>query len=174
MEPSTPTEVIAVAMEFECQGTEFYEKASNKTRHPFGKEMFLSLAKDEQRHYQTLKAIADQAGIPTDIPLDEAEGSPLSRVSAIFKRAQETIDERLGPDPDDLKVIDIALDVEQKSYDHYIAGAKGADSEDLRKIFERIADEENQHYRILADTKLYLTDPAGWHLKEEKPLIDGG
>lgn len=39
---------------------------------------------------------------------------------------------------------------------------------------EKIALEENEHSRILDDTLLYLTDPAQWQIKEEKPLIDGG
>jgi len=35
-------------------------------------------------------------------------------------------------------------------------------------------DEQNEHFRLLEDTLLYLTDPVEWNFKEEKPLIDGG
>ena len=69
---------------------------------------------------------------------------------------------------------DFALEVEKKSYDHYSAGAETTDDERVKKILLRIADEENEHYAILADTRLYLTNPTEWNLKEERPLIDGG
>ena len=51
------SKAIKTAIKLEEDGVDFYQKASEKTSHPFGKRMFLSFAEDEKRHLSVLKEI---------------------------------------------------------------------------------------------------------------------
>ena len=168
------SEALGIAIQMERQGMEFYRKASESTVHPFAKKMFLSLVEDEKRHEKIFQQMAEAAGVrPTALDEMDKEGS-LKRISAIFRETALQLKEELRPDDDDIKAIDIAKDLERKAYDFYTATAKQMSDTVERTAFERIAAQENEHWRTLDDTKLYLTNPAEWHIEEEKPLIDGG
>ena len=73
-----------------------------------------------------------------------------------------------------VEVIKTAMQLEKKAYDAYMEWAGVTDNPTEEDILKKIALEENEHWRILDDTLLYLTNPAEWNIKEEKPLIDGG
>lgn len=168
------SEALGIAVRMERQGMELYRKASERTVHPFAKKMFLSLVEDEKRHEEIFQRMAEAAGVrPSAVDEMDKEG-PLERISAIFRETALQLNEELRPDDDDIKVMDIAKDLERKAYDFYTAAAKQMSDALEKTAFERIAAEENEHWRILDDTKLYLTNPAEWHIKEERPLIDGG
>ena len=153
---------------------EFYRKASEKAAHPFAKKMFLSLVEDEKRHERIFQEMAKKAGVrPSTLDEMDKEG-PIKRISAIFRETAARLKEEVKPEDDDLKVIRIACDMERKAFDFYTASAAQMDDPVEKSAFEKIAAQENDHWRILDDTLLYLTNPAEWHIKEEKPLIDGG
>ncbi len=168
------SEALGIAVRMENQGMDFYRKASEQSSHPFEKRMFLSLVQDEKRHAEIFRQMAEREGVrPSTLDEMNREG-PIKRISAIFRDVATQIKQELKPDDDDIKVIDIAKGLEEKAYDFYSSTAKQITDAAEKALFEKIAAEENEHWRILDDTKLYLTDPAQWHLKEEKPLIDGG
>jgi rubrerythrin len=48
-------EILSQAMQVEIDGYQFYKLASEKTTDTKGKEVFLSLAEDEKKHYHILK-----------------------------------------------------------------------------------------------------------------------
>lgn len=173
-EQSKRSEALAIAIHMEKKGIEFYHKAGERHSHTFGKRMFLSLAADEKRHVRVFEEMAEREGLrPGAMDEIDKEG-PIQRISAIFREVSRQVSEEMQPTDDDIRVIEIAKGLEQEAYDFYIQTAKTVSDAKEKRILEKIADEENQHYRILEDTRLYLTDPAEWNLKEEKPLIDGG
>ena len=168
------SEALGAAINMEKEGMAFYRQAAEKMADPLAKKMFLSLVEDERRHAEIFQQMADQAGVrPTAVEELDKE-SPLQRVRTIFHDAAKQVREDLSPDDDQVKVIDIAKDMEQKAYDFYTATAKECDDPTEKDILGKIAAQENEHWRILDDTKLYLTNQAEWNIKEEKPVIDGG
>ncbi len=64
--------------------------------------------------------------------------------------------------------------MEEHSYRYYVKAAKALRDAKEKEILRKIAEEENAHFRILSDTRLYLTYPEMWHIIQEKPVIDGG
>lgn len=168
------SEALGIAVQMEREGMEFYRKASDRSAHPFTKKMLLSLVEDEKRHEQIFREMAKEAGVrPRTLDEMDKEG-PLKRIAAIFRETAARLKEEVKPEDDDIKVINIARDMERKAFDFYSATAGQMDDPVERSAFEKIAAQENDHWRILDDTLLYLTNPAEWHIKEEKPLIDGG
>ena len=63
--------------------------------------------------------------------------------------------------------------MEEKAYFYYTGAAKTMADAQEKKILLKIAEEENEHFRILNDTRLYLTYPEMWNIIQEKPVIDG-
>lgn len=169
----TIAEVVTAGIKMEKEGEKVYRDAAAKTRHPFAKEMFLSLANDERRHGEWFLKMGESLGVARDLV------SKTSAPDAFVGQMRETFGklrakaEGVKASADDLKVIDLALGLEEKSFDIYSQAAAAATDPAVKKVLDFVAKEENNHYRILADVKLYLSDPGKWNIKEESPLIDG-
>jgi len=166
-------EIIRAGVEMEREGQRIYRDAAAKSKHPFAGKMFESLAKDEERHEQWFLTLSAKRGIsPAPLAKLDPDGF-LKQIRAVFKGLRKQID-GLKPAADDIQVIDLALGLEEKSYRLYLEASEAATSPDERAVLAFVAREENNHWRILDDAKLYLTDPVKWNIKEESPLIDGG
>ena len=168
------SEALGIAVEMERKGMAFYNEAVTRTSNPFAQEMFRSLANDEKKHERVFLQMAEETGVrPSE--LDEMDpAGPIRRIQAIFKNAAAGIRGQATDQGNDIKVIQIAKGMEQEAFHFYASAAGNAEDALEKEAFEKIARQENEHWRILDDTQLYLTDPAKWHLKEENPLIDGG
>ncbi len=165
------SDALGIAVQMEQEGQRFYAEAAEKMTHPFGRRMFLSLAKDEQRHERVFRQMAREEGVrPGEMDEINQEG-PIKRIRAIFREAAK---DAISPGADDVEAIKAAMKLEEAAYQFYSETAESSDNATERSVLEKIALEENEHFRILDDTLLYLTDPAEWNIKEEKPLIDGG
>ena len=166
------TEAINAGIKVEQEGRAVYEDAAKKTSHRFARAMFESLAGDEQRHEEWFRKLADDMGVAGALTAGLAPDAIVTRIRTLFSEMRSEIDAN-APSADDIAVLDVALGLEEKSYEMYSQAAKTAEDPAVREVLEFIAAEENNHYRILDDLRLYLTDPEKWNIKEENPLIDG-
>ncbi len=174
MPASKISESLGIAVQMEQNGQRFYREAAERMTHPFGRQMFQSLTHDEERHERIFREMAEQEGLrPAEMDEIDREG-PAKRISTIFSRIAKEIKEQLEPSDDDIAVLDKALELEEQAFSFYNETAQKTTDETEQAILRKIANEENEHYKILNDTRLYLTNPEEWHIKEEKPLIDGG
>ena len=171
---SKRSEMLGVALKLEREGMEFYRQASEKMADELASRMFLSLVEDEKKHACLLKQMAAEAGVEPAEANVLRENPAAQQVSALFKETARRVREDVGPDDDQIKVIEVAKDMELRAFNFY-ARLQEEITDDLEKVIvAKIAEQENEHYRILDDTQLYLTNQAEWNIKEEKPLIDGG
>lgn len=165
---------VKIAIKMEIDGMAFYREAAEKTKNPLGKKMFLSFIEDEKNHLKALETIFKSAdfGVINDI----FKGSdPKKRVKTVFAQAEEDKDlERQKADADDIKAIEMAMELEKKGYDYYMEISKTAENENIRNLFKILANEENQHYAILQNSHTFLTDTGNWFIWEERAMIDGG
>ena len=168
------SDALGAAIRMEEEGIRFYTKAAGQSRDPLGKKMFLSLVKDEERHAQIFREMAAQEGVRPSRVGEMDKASPAARIRSIFKGAAGKVKKALKADAGDVKVIDIALRMEEKAYFHYSEAAKAMTDSREKRILQKIAEEENEHFRILNDTRLYYTYPQMWHIIQERPVIDGG
>jgi len=129
------SKAIKTAIKLEEDGIDFYQKASEKTSHPFGKKMFLSFAEDEKRHLTIL---------------------------------------RIAANSDELEALKIGMDMESKSVEFYQGALEKTQDSHQKAFFNRLIDEEKEHYELLQNTRSYLKDSGEWFLWEEKALLDGG
>ncbi len=168
------SEALGVAIHMECEGIEFYSKCAKQVRHPLAKKMFRSLVGDEKRHKKIFMAMAREEGVVPAAVKELKRNGALRRMALVFRAAGKHLKKSLKPDAADVKAIEIALKMETKSFIFYNETAKVVKDAKEKSILLRIAAEENEHFRILNDTKMYLTYPEMWFIIEEKPLIDGG
>ena len=172
MEPNRLAEIISAAVDMENEGMRVYEDAAGRTAHAFAREMFRSLANDERRHAEWLDKLGTDLGAAPSL-LAAAEPEAFARsMREVFAEMRQTL-EGAQADADDIQAIDLAMGLEQEAYNVYTDAAAQAADPAAAELLRAIAEEENNHYRILDDTRLYLTDPEKWNIKEENPLIDG-
>jgi len=170
------SQIINAAIKMEKDGIDFYKKSADKVSHPFGKEMFLSFMKDEERHLNTLKEIL------TDLDFSDFEKyfdkTPQEEIKTVFNQIKDEMKKEVTAGPDELEILEIGMKMEDKSvgfYQNWLeeTSIKKANKK-AKKLLERLVLEEKEHYKILENTYSFLKDSGKWFLWEEKALIDGG
>jgi rubrerythrin len=161
-------EVIQMARKMEIDGIEFYSNAAEEAANKQAELLFSSLAQDEERHLHVIEDIAEGTGVNVeDLP------KPAERIETAFTQASKQITERDVATASEKEAIKIALDMETRSYKIYEEAADKTDDEEQKALFERLAEEENQHYEMLNNTNEYLNDNKKWFLTQESGLLTG-
>jgi len=168
----TRSDALKIAIDTENEGLEMYQKASGKASNPLAKKMFLGLAEDEKAHLTMIEEIARGMGMSAALKVAR-QGTPLERMKTLFTEAKGDVTENLAPSADEFEAIRIAMDFEQRGYSFYEQAANEATDADQRALFDRLAQEEDEHYRILDSTRQYLQNTGEWNLWEEGGLLTG-
>lgn len=165
-------QVIRTAIKMETDGMEFYEKARDKTSHPFGKEMFLSFKKDEERHLNVLKKILAELDLSG---FEKYFGkTPREKIRTIFNQIKDKMQQRIAANPDEMETLKIGIEMEKESIRFYKSSLEKTVDPRAKILLEKLILEEKDHYSILENTHSFLEDSGKWFLWEEKALIDGG
>ena len=167
-------EGLQMATQMEIDGKEYYLKVSRSSDNQLGRELFQSLAAEEDVHRQKFEEIYDairnkKAWPKTDFQPDQGEG-----LKTIFAKAIEEMGLDVKAPPTELDAVQTAMDMENKTYDLYKSRRQTADYDAEREFYEALTAQERGHYLILRDYHEYLIDPAGWFVEKEHPSLDGG
>ena len=73
-----------------------------------------------------------------------------------------------------MEAVTVAMDLENKTYDFYKERSVKTDYAAEKELYESIAMQESEHYRVLQDYYEFLQDPAQWYVKKEHTSVDGG
>ncbi|NWF52567.1 MAG: ferritin family protein [Nitrospirae bacterium] len=159
---------IEIAIKMETDAIRFYTEASEKTRNPVGKQMFISIVEDEKRHLETLKEIFK--GL--DITIHDV--SPLENIRTVFESLKNGMMKRVEATSDELEAFKIAMQMEKEGIAFYKNVLKDAKTLKEKALFERLVKEEQEHYNIFANTYFFLSDTGSWFMWEEHSIVDGG
>ena len=161
-------EAIQLARKMEMDGIEFYGKAAEEAGNPQAQKFFESLQNDERRHLRIVEDIGKGMGVDTtNMP------KPADTIRTVFSEAEQTIAADQQATAEEKEAVEIALGMEEDSYNLYEEAAQKAEDEDQKALFERLAEEENQHYVMLENTQEYLADNQKWYLWKESGLLTG-
>ncbi len=162
-------QAVQKARKLEIAGAEFYTDLAEQCSNTAAEQMFQSFAKDEKRHLRVVKKLAEGVGVDVDeLPM------PRDEIRTLFtEMSGEGPQEPAEADADEREAIREAMQVETRSYKLYHQSAEDAEDEQTRKLFERLAREENQHYEMLENTLEYLSNNPRWFLWKEWALIVG-
>lgn len=158
---------IEIAKRMETDAINFYREAAEKTQHPVGKKMFLSVVEDEKRHLEMLLQILKGMNIePQDV-------SPMKNIKTIFQSMKDTMIKRVEATSDELEAFKIAMQMEKEGIEFYKKAGADARTEKEKALFERLVKEEQQHYNVFANTYFFMSDTGSWYMWEEHSIVEG-
>ena len=145
------------AIDFEIENREFYEECAANTSHEDLKNVFLELAGEEKKHENIVRQLKDNKEV------DEVEAGILPKAKEAFQKISETMPtgESLLPE-EQVDVYKKAVNLETKSYEFYTEKAEESDSELVKKTFNRLAEEEKKHEKIISNIIEMVDRPNTW------------
>ena len=153
-------QALRQAIRLEQDGYKFYTEAAERTADPRGREMFLSLADDEELH---LRIVRDQyealnAGKGWVSFSEALELKPVDLDKPLFPPERETI----GPEASDTDALLFALHKENESYELYRQTATETDDPVGKEMYQRLASYEQVHFDILMLNYEHLVSAGSW------------
>ena len=150
-------EAIENAMEAEKKANEFYLDAHEKVTNEKGKDLLKQLADFEQNHYDKLNEL--KSSLKEKGEFIDYEGTEFKPFVA---KSRAEISAKIEPDKDDvLNILSLAIDAETKAHEHYVKMAEETTDAKGKDMFEKLADEETMHRRILSDEFYMLSNKGG-------------
>jgi len=165
---------LQTAIQMEIDGQEYYHKVSQSSDNQLGRELFQSLAAEEDIHRQKFEEIYDALRSKKAWPRIDFQPDRGKRLITIFARGVEEMGPNIKAPATEIGAIETAMDMENKTYDFYKSQSKSATYDAERDYYQTLAAEERSHYLALLDYSEYLSDPAGWFVTREHPSLDGG
>jgi rubrerythrin len=159
---------IEIAIKMEKDAIDFYKEAAEKTTHPVGKKMFLSITEDEKRHLQMLSQIFKEVGVKID------EVSPMKNMKTVFASMKDSMMQKIAATRDELEAFKIAMQMEKEGIEFYRKTEAGVQKEKEKALFARLIKEEEQHYAIFSNTYNFMIDTGNWFMWEEHGIVEGG
>lgn len=144
----------AIAGEKEAQS--FYLAAAGRTDDPGGAAMFRELAAFEshhQEHLEALKTSLHERGIWIQYPARDFSKTPAAEAPSRAAGSEHA---------DALEALRLAIAAEGKAESEYQRLADQADDTNGKQMFERLAEEEALHRKVLDDQYYALTNKGVW------------
>ena len=158
---------IEVSIKMEKDAISFYSEAAEKTVSPVGKKMFMTITEDEKRHLEMLSQIF--RGL--DITIEDV--SPMKNMKTVFESMKDEMMQKIEATTDELEAFKIAMQMEKEGMEFYEKAVSEVTTEKEKALFERLAQEEQQHYNIFANTYSFLDDTGNWFMWEEHSIVEG-
>jgi rubrerythrin len=145
---------LAVAIQTELEGFEFYRLAAQKSRDDGAKKMFESLAADEARHrdmlndqYQLIIQGKDFKPFRKPPKSKFKVKSPVFSTGFLESRKKKNFE---------MSALSIGILLEQNAIDFYRGQKEKAKDQQARKFFHELAAWEGEHLRALIAQKQFL------------------
>jgi rubrerythrin len=164
---------LEIALNNESKERDFYLQNAERSKNSLGKQMFASIASDEDEHYKRIlrlheKLISDGKW-PETVPI-KVKGT---EVKAVLQKVLDAASISAKADTDDINAVKVAIDFETKGEMFYSKLAKDVENPMEKKFYEFLAGIEREHRLSLEDTYEFFKDPAGWYRLKEKLHVDG-
>lgn len=147
-------DIFDFAIQMERDGEQFYRDTAARTPHKGLETILILLAEDEKKHARAITDMHRQTGRmePTAV---------LDRAKNVFVQ-MKAFGGRIDLTGDEADLYSEAMVLEQRSIDFYLDRADQVRSEPQRILFRRLADEEQQHFRLLQEMTELIKQPRTW------------
>jgi rubrerythrin len=151
MENKNPkyVQIMKYAMQMELDGHNFFKEKAGNFKNPVTKELFERFAEVEMDHYEYIKKHLERYLQTDEFKLDEEF---LNREeTSIFeaRKKSEHIDTTLiESDVPDVTVLRMAYLIEKDFAEFYRESAESSEDEEIKKLFETLANWEDVHEEI--------------------------
>ena len=127
-------EIMDFAIEKEKEAAAFYEEASKMEKFSGAKDVLESFAKEERKHQNMLENFSKE-----NVELYTIEKIP------DLKRSDYLVDLEYEPGMAYPDLLRLAMKREEKAVKFYTNFSEGADTDDHKKLFQVLAQEESKH-----------------------------
>lgn len=158
---------LEIAVTMKKDAIKFYQEAADRCGHPAGKKMFLVILEDEKQHLKRLNQMMN------DMKIDVQKLSPIENIKTSLESLKDEMRVSTACSLDEMEVFKIAMDMEKECVDFYKKQAEEANDEEIKTFFERLAQEEEEHFRVFANTHSYLDDTGNWFMWEDHSIVEG-
>ncbi len=150
-------EAIQIAMEAEAKANKFYADSAQKVASEQGKNLLRQLADFEQNHYNKLAEL--KKSLEKESKFIKYDGTQFK----IFKIeiAPEGSRKIESNKEDVLDILGLAIEAESKAHQHYKRMAGETKDKDGKAMFQKLAEEETMHRRILSDEYYQIANSGG-------------
>jgi hypothetical protein len=100
--------------------------------------------------------------------------SPMENVKTVFEKHRDEMKERVAATTDEMEALKVAMGMEKEGIEFYTKAAADAKTDKEKALFERLAEEEKQHYQVFANTHFFMSDTGSWYMWEEHSIVEGG
>ncbi len=153
-------DIFDFALQMELDGEKYYRELAERVRYDDLRKVLLSLAEDEQRHYEIIKAAQQQMKpIEGNSSLDKIQNVFVNKTDAINPENKEFI-AKLKDEQFD--VYEAALVKEQESVELYKKLKADAKKSDEQNIFARLMHEEEKHVEVIENILEMLNHVNDW------------
>jgi len=163
-------EWLKVALNFENEGLLFYTKAASESSNVLSRRLFRTLAGQEIDHAKKIEEIYGLVEGGKELPPPEK----LKKIGAhvdVEKDIEEffgtTDRESLRKDIGNVEAMEVALEIEKKSFNLYSERLKDTTNASEKEFLKALRDEEKKHIDALDNVYYYLTDPEMWFASDE-------
>jgi len=172
MDNTGKLEALKLALTNEEKERDYYLAHAKRTKNALGRQMFESIAADENEHYKRLvdlhKKLEERNKWPDGFSLD----IPTKVTEALGRLVKEATDSPESDD-DDLAAVTTAIAFEHKGEEFYEKLAGQAKDKAEKRFFTLLASIEREHRLSLEDTLEYFTDPQEWMERKGGRHLDG-
>jgi rubrerythrin len=146
--------IFDYALQMEKDGESFYRDIAQKTSNEGLQTILTMLADEEVKHYQAIDRMRqDKFQMTETTVLDDARN--------IFIEMKE-LGEKFESGQEQAELYARAQEIEKKSQQFYQEKAGQTDKDDQKKLFERLAKEEEKHYFLLENIIAFVSRPKQW------------
>ncbi len=165
---------LELAMEREAEAKAFYLDASRQMTNEFAQNMFRSLAKDEERHLRTVKAVYGRLGKERAWPRQVTSIGDTVAVKTVSPADVKAVTMAAQDLDVSLEILKLGIEREEQSVKFYHELAEKAIDPFEKRFFIALEHEERGHYLTLWDYREFLEDPEGWFNMKEGFRLDAG
>jgi rubrerythrin len=155
MTPSNLLDAIRVVKENERIASQSYADAAKNIRHSMGKELFTQLSEFEKFHLEQLTILEKSLLENGEYVTYGGKTFPLPPKFEI-KAAAEPNKKSM------MQIISEAMELEKQAEKTYADLATQIDDPQGHQMFQRLSEEEHNHYRILSEAYWTLNDFGMW------------
>ena len=142
-------------------GYSFYKKATAQRTSQMGKDIFESLAKDEELHLEVFQKLFDEKIGSSE--WDELVDSSQKYTNlSIFPKDLKTV-EGASPNTNELDALRMAMVSETEAIDYYTDILGCTTDDESKRIVNEIIEQEKSHYFLLEQEFNHLSSTGFWY-----------
>jgi len=165
---------LETALQMEIDGKEFYIKSSKASKNELGSKLLKRLAAEEDIHREIFKNIYKAIKNKKQWPDAKFHPDGGKELKNVFSTAIEKMGKEFKAIPAELDAVKTGMDMENKTLDFYRDRSSHTNYAAEKELYDSLAMQEAEHFRVLQDYFEFLNDPAQYYVKTEHTSVDGG